>query len=195
MTKRFVTPKKPAPIPPMICRNREEVTLALIKVRECRGLSQNELDDHAGFHLGYTGKMEQPFPRKWPSGRCTLHPMFDTWLSALGVAVIVIPDEHSIDTYRIGDAVPPPQKPASMTFKRAQRMRKLHAEGGWTVELLAKSFHTTRRMVRDILDGTAYPIPAAANDQAARTVPIPVKTSAPPNTQAKARIIANSTVR
>jgi ribosome-binding protein aMBF1 (putative translation factor) len=165
MTRRIVPTKKPQPIPAMICRTREEVTHAMQKVRECRGLSQNDLDAHAGFNVGYTGKMEQPFPRKWPSGRCTMHPLFDTWLAALGVALVVVADEHTAGGVRISQAVTPPPKPPTMTFKRAQRLRKLHAEGGWTVKLLAASFHTTPRMVRDVLEGRAYPIPEAANDQ------------------------------
>lgn len=167
MSKRIMPVKKPQPIPAMICRTREEVTLAMAKVRECRGLSQNELDEHAGFAVGYTGKMEQTFPRKWPSGRCAMHPMFDIWLAALGVAMIVVSDEHTVAALQISHVVQPPPRPASMTFKRAQRIRKLHSEGGWTIKLLAASFHTTPRMVRDIIAGTAYPIPVTANDQAA----------------------------
>lgn len=163
MTRRITPKKQPYPIPPMICRNREDVTLALKKARECRGYSQSELDEKAGFNLGYTGKMEQPFPRHWPSGRCPLHPMFDLWLAALGVAVIIIPDSHSVDTRRILDAVPPPRNPPTMTFKRAQKVRTLSLEG-WSVKLIAASFHVTHRTIKDILEGKIFPVPPAANE-------------------------------
>lgn len=163
MARRIPAKRHPQMIPPMICRNREDVTLALTKARECRGYSQNELDEKAGFNLGYTGKLEQPFPRHWPSGRCPLHPMFDLWLAALGVAVILVPDTHSIDMRRIGEAIPPPRNPPTMTFKRAQKVRLLASEG-WTVRLLSASFHVTHRTIKDILEGKIYPVPPGAND-------------------------------
>jgi hypothetical protein len=163
MTRRIPTKKQPITIPPMICRNREDVTLALKQARECRGMSQSDLDEKAGFHLGYTGKLEQSFPRRWPSGRCPLHPMFDLWLQALGVAVIIVPDTHSVDRLRIGDAVPPMRSAPTMTFKRAQKVRLLAAEG-WSVKLIAASFHCTHRTVKDILEGTIFPVPPSAND-------------------------------
>lgn len=160
MTRRITAKKHPYPIPPMICRNREDVTLALKAARECRGLSQSELDERAGFHLGYTGKLEQPFPRQWPSGRCPIHPMFDLWVAALGVAVIIVPDSHSIDSTKILDAVPPPRMPPSMTYKRAQRVRAIFAEGSMDIRCLAASFHVTHRTIKDILAHKIFP-PAA----------------------------------
>lgn len=164
MARRIVPVKKPKPIPVMICRNREEVTLALKKARECRGFTQSDLDEKAGFHLGYTGKLEQPFPRAWPSGRCPLHPMFDLWLKALGVAVIVIPDSHSVDERTIGDAIPPADnRPPRMTLKRANRIRVLYAEG-WRITLLAKHFHTKRTMIQDIIENRAFAAPPGANE-------------------------------
>lgn len=166
MTRRITAKKPLIPIPPMICRNREDVTLALKRARECRGLSQSELDEKAGFNLGYTGKLEQSFPRHWPSGRCPLHPMFDLWLGALGVAMILVPDNHTIDTRRILDAAPPPRTPPTMTFKRAQKVRSLHHDEKWPVKLIAASFHVTHRTIKDILEGKIFPVPPAANDGA-----------------------------
>lgn len=157
MAKRMVPVRKPKPIPPMICRSREDVTLALKAARECRGLSQSELDEHAGFNLGYTGKLEQPFPRKWPSGRCPLHPMFDIWIAALGVVVIIVPDSHAIDAKPIGAAVPPPRPPPAMTYKRAQRVRSLYAAKQMDVRLLAASFHVSHRTIKDILGNVIFP--------------------------------------
>lgn len=164
MAKRIPPARITLPIPPMICRNREEVTLALTKARECRGYSQNELDDHAGFHAGYTGKLEQTFPRAWPSGRCPLHPMFDIWIAALGVAVIIVPDSHSVDAKTIGEAIPPtPAHPPRMTVKRANRIRQLYREG-WKIRVLAKYFNAPQKLVTEIVEERAFMPPGAANE-------------------------------
>lgn len=166
MSKRIPPVRKPKPIPPMICRTREDVTLALKAARECRGLSQSELDERAGFHLGYTGKLEQPFPRQWPSGRCPIHPMFDLWAAALGVALIIVHDSPEIDGRPIGTAIPPPRVPPAMTYKRAKRVRELYADknSGMNIPLLALSFHVSHRTIKDILKNKIFP--AAANDSA-----------------------------
>jgi hypothetical protein len=165
MSKRITPPKAAQPIPPMICRNREEVTLALKKARECRGHSQNELDEMAGFHVGYTGKLEQPFPRAWPSGRSVMHPMFDIWLAALGVAVIIVPDTHAVDGKTIGDAAPPMPVPPRMNLKRANRIRTLYREG-WKVTLLSKHFNTPKALVVDIVENRAFAAPGASDKAA-----------------------------
>lgn len=80
-----------------ICRDREELTRALADARHLRGLSQEELDDAAGFTDGYTSKLEQPFSPTHSglgrrTGRCAIHVAFDWWIKALGVGIVVVPD-------------------------------------------------------------------------------------------------------
>lgn len=171
MARRIPPVRKPKPIPPMICRTREDVTLALKAARECKGMTQAALDERAGFHLGYTGKLEQPFPRQWPSGRCPIHPMFDVWLAALGVAVIIIPDTFEIDAKLIGEAIPPPRTPPAMTYKRAQRVRQLYADKAMDIRCLAASFHVNHRTIKDILANVIFPVRAGDDDPLALTQP------------------------
>lgn len=80
-----------------ICRDRTELTRALADARHRRGLSQEALDDAAGFTDGYTSKLEQPFSPTHSAqgrrtGRCAIHQSFDWWIKALGIGIVVVPD-------------------------------------------------------------------------------------------------------
>jgi len=91
------TPLRGSPI--VICSNREEVTRALAGFRVYRGVSQQVLDDIAGWTDGYTSKIEQPFSGgSWAnrSGRCAMHSSFDEWLQSLKVCLVIVPRESSL---------------------------------------------------------------------------------------------------
>lgn len=84
----------PPRLPPIVlCRSRDEIVRALTDARLRRGIPQQALDDKAGWTDGYTSKLEQPSTNEWKNGqRSALHPSFDLWIGALGVAVVIIPD-------------------------------------------------------------------------------------------------------
>ncbi len=78
----------------LIARDRKELVALLRMRRVGLGLSQLALDEIAGMHLGYTGKLERPDGRtksgkKW--GRHVIMPMFDLWLASLGAGLVVVP--------------------------------------------------------------------------------------------------------
>lgn len=147
---------KDGPPPTFLCRNRAEVTRALAAVREHLGISQLELDEVAGFATGYTGKLERPdapsVPGKQKTGRSVFHPMFDCWLGALGVGVMVVPLDTDAD---LAAARLPHVAPPRMTVKRAEKIRALHAAGR-SPNTLWRMFRCTPQMVDDILAGRAY---------------------------------------
>lgn len=158
---RFAKPKgKAGPPPTFLCRNRVEITRALAAIRDHMGISQLELDNIAGFADGYTGKLEclgaPAAPRKRTAGRSALHGSFDTWLSSLGLGLVVVAldrDQMAIVPRRPGIAPPP------MTYKRAQKMRRLHTESGASVNTLYRLFQCSPVLARNILDGKAFSRP------------------------------------
>lgn len=81
----------------VLVRNSTELVEALTRRRGALGLSQLDLDELAGFQLGYTGKLERPdgltrSGKRW--GRRCIHPTFDWWLGGLKVGLAVIPLGH-----------------------------------------------------------------------------------------------------
>ena len=100
-----------------LCRSRLELTRALAEIRRAQGIPQIELDELAGFCSGYTGKLEQPFSPgkdgKRPSGRSAFPAMFDLWIGALGVALIVVPDGMRFYPAHKRPMKTDPQRPAS----------------------------------------------------------------------------------
>lgn len=134
------------------------MTRALTYARMLRGYSQLEVDERAGFNVGYTGKIEQPFPRAWPSGRSPLGPMLDLWLGALNVLVVVVDAakaEH-VDWSSVATA-PQPRAP-DMTLRRAQQIRDLRSDdpSKWSVDVLARQFGVRVGVILDIIEGKAY---------------------------------------
>lgn len=147
-------PKGDGSVPTFLCRNRLEVTAALAAIRKHLGISQLELDEIAGFHTGYTGKLEKPFtpgkPGKRGSGRSALHPMIDLWFGALEVEVLIVPKGTEIP-----GAIEAADITSPMNTKRADKIRALHA-AGMGKHKIAKQFGIPYGMVRDILADRAY---------------------------------------
>jgi hypothetical protein len=152
-------PKGEGPVPTFLCRNRAEVTAALARIRTHLGISQNELDDIAGFNQGYTGKLEKPytpgFPEQRASGRSAIHPMFDLWIGALKIGVLLVPLGTEPDVSR---AVPAQVLASPMNTKRAEKIRARH-RAGISPTRLAKEFGIRRSMVVDIIENRAF-VPA-----------------------------------
>ena len=152
---------KNGPMPPLRCINREEIIRAFAEMRQHRGMSQIEFDDWAGFPIGYTGKLEAAAapagPNRRKSGRFAFPPAFDHWLAGLGVALVVVPANEDAD---LAGARQPDTSPPAMTFKRAQRMRALHAGGkGRPVNSLYRLFQCSPRLAADILADRAFAAP------------------------------------
>lgn len=153
---RFATLKpKPGPVPTFLCRNRQEVTAALVKIREHLGISQLELDDLAGFHLGYTGKLEcsdtPAEPDKRKPGRAAINPMFDNWMGALGVALVLVPLAEPQEM-AVERALPAPSRLPKVTLKTARRIRALSATQRYTRMELAGKFGLALRTISDIVE-------------------------------------------
>jgi len=150
-------PKGEGPVPTFLCRNRAEVTAALATIRTHLGISQMELDDIAGFNQGYTGKLERPSTPghvgQRGSGRSAMHPMFDIWLGALKVGVVLVPLGTEPDMTR---AIPAAVLAPPMNRKRAEKIRQLFASGKWSHAKLAKHFNVRRQMIRDIVERRAF---------------------------------------
>jgi hypothetical protein len=153
---RFATMKpKAGPVPTFLCRNRAEVTAALVKIREHLGISQLELDEIAGFHLGYTGKLERPdtpaLPGERKPGRAAINPMFDPWIGALGCALVLVPltEPQAEATER---AMPAPTRLPKVSLKTARRIRALAATQRYTRMELAGKFGLALRTIADIVE-------------------------------------------
>ena len=71
-----------------VASNYSELVWLLRHRRNSIGMSQLELDHTAGLQDGYTSKLEQPDE---VYGRRAVYPMFDLWLSGLGVGLMVVP--------------------------------------------------------------------------------------------------------
>jgi len=153
---------KDGPVPTFLCRNRAEVTAALVKIREHLGISQLELDDMAGFHLGYTGKLERPDtpaePGKQKPGRAAINPMFDNWVGALKIGVFLIPLNEEQDS-AIARAVTPPQRDPKVSLKTARRIRALAGTQRYTRMDLAGKFGLALRTISDIVEGRSHSEP------------------------------------
>lgn len=67
-----------------------ELVGLLAQYRRSSDISQLELDERAGFHYGYSGKLEIPHKA---DGRASMrYPhTFDTWLGALGLGLRIVP--------------------------------------------------------------------------------------------------------
>lgn len=83
---------------PLIATSSDDLIAQLIRARRRRRLSQLAVDERSGMHLGYTGKVERPDGltrdgKKW-GRRITLGPLFDAWIQALDVGLIVVPLSH-----------------------------------------------------------------------------------------------------
>lgn len=95
-----VIAREPSQPPVIVCRDRLQISEALARLREYRGMTQMDLDAHAGFCEGYTSKLERPFAPaleadRRRTGRCAMHAMLDVWLTALGARVVVLPAEEA----------------------------------------------------------------------------------------------------
>lgn len=101
---------------PYIVHSRADIAGILQARREALGLTCLGHDDRAGFHDGYTGKLENP---DTPSGKRGFHIrpergevacsfMAEVWLQSLGVALVVMSAEQA---EAIG-AVRAPERPA-----------------------------------------------------------------------------------
>lgn len=149
--------RQDGPVPTFLCRNRAEVTAALVKIREHLGISQLELDDLAGFHLGYTGKLEKPDtpaePGKQKPGRAAINPMFDNWVGALGYGVVLVP---LAEPQAVERAVPPPERTPKVTLKTARRIRTLWATQRYTRMELCGKFGLALRTISDIVEGRSH---------------------------------------
>lgn len=142
--------KQDGPPPTFLCRNREEVTRALAAIREHMGISQLELDDLAGFNQGYTSKLEQPATPgqgdSRTSGRRTIHPLFDLWVGALKVGIMIVPlnEPESI-------TAPPPGRVHKINYRIAEKIRAMHATGLHTSWGLAAMFGVPRQDIIDVI--------------------------------------------
>lgn len=147
---------KDGPVPTFLCRNRAEVTAALAQIREHLGISQLELDDLAGFHVGYTGKLERPDtpaePGQRKPGRAAINPMFDNWVGALGVAMVLIPSTEPVEEAR-ERALPAPLRLPKVSLKTARRIRALNDTQRYTRMELAGKFGLALRTISDIVEG------------------------------------------
>jgi hypothetical protein len=150
---------KDGPVPTFLCRNRAEVTAALVRIREHLGISQLELDEIAGFHLGYTGKLERPdtpaTPGQRKPGRAAINPMFDPWLGALGVALVLLPLAEP-EALAVERATPPPARLPKVSLKTARRIRTLHGTQRYTRMELAGKFGLALRTISDIVEGRTH---------------------------------------
>lgn len=71
--------------------NRADMARVLRQARMDQGMTCLELDYRAGFHDGYTGKLEHPDS---PSGKrgLQLSYMAEVWIKALGYRLVLVPE-------------------------------------------------------------------------------------------------------
>lgn len=148
---------KDGPVPTFLCRNRDDVAHALAEIRKHMGISQLELDEIAGFHVGYTAKLEQPnappVEGKQKSGRHAINPMFDPWIGSLKVRVYICPDDAAPDftqARRLDMRAP------KVSTKKAQKIRRLFATGRYSRMELAGKFGFSLRIIAEIVENRAY---------------------------------------
>lgn len=84
---------------PTVIQSEHEIAEVMARRRKELGLSQLALDDRAGLHLGYTGKLElQPEPGQ-PRGAARrairIYETWDWWSGALDVDLFLVPKEHA----------------------------------------------------------------------------------------------------
>lgn len=90
--------------PPTIVHSRADIAQLLADRRRALGMTCEGLDFHAGFSDRYTAKMEHGDK---PSGRQGFHisPMAEVWLSALGLALVVMGEREASDIGAVRAAV------------------------------------------------------------------------------------------
>lgn len=75
-----------------VITSRADMAAVLRQARMNRGMTCLELDHVAGFHDGYTGKLEHPDTKSGKRG-LQLSFMAECWIEALGYQLVLIPRE------------------------------------------------------------------------------------------------------
>lgn len=123
------------PFRPTLVTGVLDLSLALYTRRDDLALTAEEVDDLAGFHERYTGKLEQPLEpwgrgslrlatpsEVYPAGHVRMTAMGAIWLETLGLRLVLMSAE---DAARI-DAQPTPAKlSGSERYHRAVLRRRV----------------------------------------------------------------------
>ena len=121
------------PFKPTLVTGPIDLASVLYLRREGFAMTAEEVDDLAGFHERYTGKLERPEEAwgrgsltvtppspSYPAGSVKMSPMGAVWLQTLGLRLVVVSAE---DAERIG-AQPTPVAPSpEERYHRGQAIR------------------------------------------------------------------------